>query len=83
MALDYAKGLIAQGHARRFSGVSGGVFDSVLLHGEGGGTAALATVTVSGEAHYAAQSTFIIESFDPMAEGFTLPACYADLGSAA
>jgi len=79
MALDFARGRVGPGVKREFRGVSGKGFQGQLAAASGAGLDASATVLVSGRAHYAAETRFIVEHTDPLGPGFHLPKRFADL----
>jgi trans-L-3-hydroxyproline dehydratase len=79
MALDFARGRVGPGIKREFRGVSGQGFQGQLAQASGTGLEASATVLVSGRAHYAGETRFIVEHTDPLGPGFQLPKRFADL----
>jgi len=75
IALAAARGEMAVGQACEIRGVSGEGFTGTLARHEG----AVSRVRVAGRSHYAGRSDFIAEPADRFADGFELPACFADL----
>lgn len=69
MALDHAKGMIAQGMTRRFYGIAGVPFEGRITQAHHNHV----RVAVSGQGYYAGQGVFTIEENDALAYGFTLP----------
>jgi len=79
MALDYARGRIGAGVTREFRGVSGVGFTAEISEAAGEGLAARVRVRVGGASSFMAESTFTVESDDPLPQGFQLPQRFADL----
>lgn len=79
IALAAARGDMAVGQQCEICGVSGEGFFGTLARHEGSGGRAASRVRVAGRSHYAARSEFIAEAGDRFADGFDLPARFADL----
>ncbi|NVJ97989.1 MAG: proline racemase family protein [Alphaproteobacteria bacterium] len=79
LALAHAKEEIAQGQRCCFKGVSGVSFGGVITERTRFGNHKAVIARVSGQGYYTAETRFLIEADDPLAEGFTPPQCPADL----
>ncbi|HVJ54651.1 MAG TPA: proline racemase family protein [Aliidongia sp.] len=75
MALDWARGRMAQGRRREFRGISGGAFTGEIVAVEGESV----RVRVGGTAHYTGEACFTVEPGDPLGHGFVLPARFGDI----
>ncbi len=79
IALAAARGEMAVGQQCEIRGVSGEGFAGALARHERGASGAVSRVRVAGRSHYAARIEFIAEPGDRFADGFDLPARFADL----
>jgi len=78
LAVAHARGQIAPGDSIAFAGASGQAFDGAVARPTERGVIA----AVSGRAYYMARSELILETQDPFAQGFMLPARFGDFLSA-
>jgi len=79
IALAGARGEMAVGQQCEIRGVSGEGFVGSLARHELRDDGAVSRVRVAGRSYYAARSEFIAEPDDRFADGFELPARFADL----
>jgi trans-L-3-hydroxyproline dehydratase len=79
IALAGARGEMAVGQQCEIRGVSGEGFVGTLARHEQREGGAVSRVRVAGRSYYAARSEFIAEPGDRFADGFDLPARFADL----
>lgn len=79
VALAGARGEMAVGQQCEIRGVSGEGFVGSLARHELRDDGAVSRVRVAGRSYYAARSEFIAEPDDRFADGFELPARFADL----
>lgn len=78
MALDAAKGFVAPGVRRVFRGVSGEPFTGEIVRPAAAPDGAV-IVRVGGHAYLAGEGSFTLETVDPFAHGFALPATFGAL----
>lgn len=74
LAVAHARGQIAPGQRVAFAGASGQPFEGEVVRPTARGIIA----AVSGRGYYMARSELILETQDPFAHGFTLPARFGD-----
>ena len=79
IALAGARGEMTVGQQCEIRGVSGEGFVGALARHEHRDGVAVSRVRVAGRSYYAARAEFIAEAGDRFAEGFELPARFADL----
>ncbi|WP_287459151.1 proline racemase family protein [Sphingomonas sp.] len=79
MAADHARGLIAAGVERSFSGPTGIPFTATAIGETKAGTIPAVQVRVAGHASFTGTATFAIDPADALGFGFTLPASYGAL----
>jgi proline racemase len=79
IALAAARGAMAPGQACEIRGVSGEGFHGTLASTEQRAGGLVSRVRVAGRAYYAARNEFIAEPHDRFADGFALPARFAEL----
>jgi trans-L-3-hydroxyproline dehydratase len=79
IALAAARGEMAPGQACEIRGVSGQGFHGTLASTAHHAGRPVSRVRVAGRAYYAARGEFIAERHDRFADGFALPARFADL----
>jgi proline racemase len=79
IALAAARGEMTVGQQCEIRGISGEGFVGTLARHEQCDGAAVSRVRVAGRSYYAARSEFIAEPGDRFADGFELPARFADL----
>ncbi|MCW6532608.1 proline racemase family protein [Sphingomonas sp. MMSM20] len=79
MAADHARGLIAAGVERSFSGPTGIPFTATAIGETKAGTIPAVQVRVAGHASFTGTATFTIDPADALGFGFTLPASYGAL----
>ncbi len=72
MALMAARGSLREGETRRFSSVTGSVFEARLASRTRAGKFEAVTVAVAGRAHYTGSSRFTLEADDTLGKGFLL-----------
>ena len=72
IALQMARGQIAQGQTRRFESVTGSEFTAAAVAELSHGRFAAVRVEVTGQAYYSGRSLFTMEADDPLASGFLL-----------
>jgi trans-L-3-hydroxyproline dehydratase len=72
MALMAARGSVGENAVRRFSSVTGSVFEARLASRTKAGAFDAVTVAVSGRAHYTGECRFTVESDDELGKGFLL-----------
>jgi trans-L-3-hydroxyproline dehydratase len=72
MALMAARGTVREGETRRFSSVTGSVFEARLASRTKAGAIDAVTVEVAGRAHYTGTSRFTLEPDDELGKGFLL-----------
>lgn len=74
IAVEIAAGRLAIGQRCLVESVTGGVFDGTALHPAAVGDRQGVVVEVGGRAYYTGTSDFIVESDDPLRDGFDLSA---------
>lgn len=74
LAVAHARGAISGGETIAFAGASGQAFEGAVARATQRGIIA----AVSGRGYYMARSELILEADDPFANGFSLPARFAD-----
>ena len=79
IALAAARGEMTPGQSCEIRGVSGEGFTGTLASAEQRDGGLVSRVRVAGRSYYAARSEFIAEAHDRFADGFALPARFADL----
>lgn len=79
MARDHARGLIAPGVDRQFTGPTGVPFRARLIGKAGAGDGAQVRVTVSGFSAFSGSAAFDLHADDPLGNGFTLPSHFGAL----
>jgi trans-L-3-hydroxyproline dehydratase len=79
MARDHARGLIGAGPERTFFGPTGIPFRASVTGRVDGPVPDAVTVRVSGTSAFSGRSSFVVESGDPLAHGFSLPRAYGEL----
>ena len=79
IALAAARGDMALGQDCEIRGVSGEGFRGTLARIEQRGDGIVARVRVAGRSYYTARSAFVAETGDRFADGFALPARFAEL----
>ncbi len=72
LALQWTRGEIGLGQARRFESLTGARFTGTAVEETRAGPYRAVTVEVAGQAHYHGEARFTLEPEDPLAEGFLL-----------
>jgi len=72
LALQWTRGEIALGQARRFESIVGSQFTGTAVTETRAGPYRAVVAEVSGQAHYAGEARFTLEADDPLAGGFLL-----------
>ena len=79
MALDHAKGLIKNGEARVFRGISGEPFEGKVKGPIDFPVTNAVTIEVGGQGYYMGEGHFLIEGDDPLGWGFDLARRFGDV----
>jgi proline racemase len=72
LALQWTRGEIALGQARRFESIVGSQFVGTAVEETRAGPYRAVIAEVSGQAHYSGEARFTLEADDPLAAGFLL-----------
>lgn len=70
LALQWTRGQIALGQARRFESLTGGQFTGTAVEETRAGPYRAIVAEISGQAHYYGRSHFTLEPDDPLGDGF-------------
>lgn len=70
LALQWTRGEIALGQARRFESLTGGQFTGTAVEETRAGPYRAIVAEISGQAHYYGRSHFTLEPDDPLGDGF-------------